>query len=33
VWQPVIIQGQKKRHLIVAFGAMRRGKKDMGDIL
>ena len=33
VWQPVIIQGQKKRHLIVAFGAMVNGKKDMGDIL
>jgi hypothetical protein len=32
VWQPVIIQGQKKRHLIVAFGAMTNGKKDMGDI-
>ncbi len=33
VWQPVIIQGHKKRHLIVAFGAMINGKKDMGDIL
>ena len=33
VWQPVIIPGQKKRHLIVAFGAMVNGKKDMGDIL
>ena len=33
LWQPFIIQGDKKRHLIVAFGAMRRGKKDMGDIL
>ena len=32
VWQPFIIQGQKKRHLIVAFGAMTNGKKDMGDI-
>ncbi len=33
VWQPFIIQGQRKRHLIVAFGALRNGKKDMGDIL
>ena len=33
VWQPVIIQGLKKSHLIVAFGAMTAGKKDMGDIL
>jgi len=33
LWQPFIIQGQKKRHLIVAFGAMTNGKKDMGDIL
>ena len=33
VWQPVIIPGHKKRHLIVAFGAMVNGKKDMGDIL
>jgi hypothetical protein len=33
LWQPFIIQGQKKRHLIVAFGAMINGKKDMGDIL
>ena len=32
VWQPFIIQGQKKKHLIVAFGAMTNGKKDMGDI-
>ncbi|MDP6039708.1 MAG: sialidase family protein [Candidatus Latescibacteria bacterium] len=32
VWQPVIIPGIKKRHLIVAFGAMVNGKKDMGDI-
>jgi hypothetical protein len=31
-WQPFIIQGQKKKHLIVAFGAMTHGKKDMGDI-
>jgi len=33
VWQPYIIQGQRRRHLIVAFGAMLNGKKDMGDIL
>ena len=33
VWQPVIIPGTKKNHLIVAFGAMVNGKKDMGDIL
>jgi len=32
LWQPFIIQGRKKRHLIVAFGAMTNGKKDMGDI-
>ncbi len=33
IWQPYIIQGQKKKHLIVAFAAMANGKKDMGDIL
>lgn len=33
LWQPFIIQGQRKRHLIAAFGAMTNGKKDMGDIL
>jgi Neuraminidase (sialidase) len=33
VWQPFIIQGQRDRHLIIAFGAMVNGKKDMGDIL
>lgn len=33
VWQPVIIQGDKKGQLLVAFGAMCNGKKDMGDIL
>jgi len=33
IWQPYIIQGRRKRHLIVAFGAMLNGKKDMGDIL
>lgn len=32
LWQPYIAQGQQKRHLIVAFGAMMNGKKDMGDI-
>ena len=32
VWQPVIIKGDKKKQLLVAFGAMRNGKKDMGDI-
>lgn len=32
IWQPFIIQGMKKKHLIVAFGAMTHGKKDMGDI-
>jgi len=33
VWQPFILQGDKKNQLIVAFGAMVNGKKDMGDIL
>lgn len=33
VWQPVILQGEKRKHLLIAFGAMRNGKKDMGDIL
>ncbi len=32
VWQPVIIQGNKQSHLLAAYGAMRNGKKDMGDI-
>ena len=31
VWQPFITQW-KNKHLIVAFGAMTNGKKDMGDI-
>lgn len=31
LWQPFITQW-KDRHLIVAFGAMTNGKKDMGDI-
>ena len=33
VWQPFIVQGERERDLIVAFGAMVNGKKDMGDIL
>ena len=33
VWQPFIIQGTRQRDLIVAFGAMVNGKKDMGDIM
>lgn len=33
VWQPFIIQGERQRDLIVAYGAMVNGKKDMGDIL
>lgn len=33
LWQPFIIQGERKRQLVVAFGAMVSGKKDMGDIL
>ena len=33
IWQPFIIQGERERDLIVAFGAMANGKKDMGDIL
>ena len=33
VWQPFIIQGERARDLIVAYGAMVNGKKDMGDIL
>ena len=32
-WQPFIVQGERDRDLIVAFGAMVNGKKDMGDIL
>jgi hypothetical protein len=32
LWQPVIVQW-KRKHLVVAFGAMIHGKKDMGDIL
>ena len=33
IWQPFIIQANKKKHLLVAFGAMIHGKKDMGDIV
>lgn len=33
VWQPVIIRGAGARHLLVAYGAMANGKKDMGHIL
>jgi hypothetical protein len=33
VWQPVIIQGEKKKELVVAYGAELNGKSDMGDIL
>jgi hypothetical protein len=33
VWQPFLIQGERPRHLLVAFGAMANGKKDMGHIL
>ena len=33
IWQPVIIQGTKAKHLIAAFGAQVNGKKDMGDIV
>ncbi|MCR9294293.1 MAG: glycoside hydrolase, partial [bacterium] len=33
IWQPFIIQGTKKRDLLVAFGVQVNGKSDMGDIL
>jgi hypothetical protein len=33
IWQPFIIQGQKKKELLVAFGVQVNGKNDMGDIL
>jgi BNR repeat-like domain len=33
VWQPYIIPGERPRHLLVAYGAMTNGKKDMGDIV
>jgi len=33
VWQPFIISGERPRHLLVAYGAMTNGKKDMGDIV
>ena len=32
LWQPFIAKW-KRNHLVVAFGAMTNGKKDMGDIL
>jgi hypothetical protein len=32
LWQPVIARW-KREHLVVAFGAMIHGKKDMGDII
>jgi hypothetical protein len=32
IWQPFIAQW-KRKHLVVAFGVMTNGKKDMGDIL
>jgi len=31
LWQPFIAKW-KRNHLVVAFGAMTNGKKDMGDI-
>jgi hypothetical protein len=33
VWQPFIIPGDRPRQLLVAYGAMTNGKKDMGDIV
>ena len=33
IWQPFIIQGHKKKELLVAFGVQVNGKNDMGDIL
>ena len=33
VWQPFIIQGDRRRDLLVAFGVQVNGKNDMGDIL
>jgi hypothetical protein len=33
IWQPFIIQGDKKKDLLVAFGVQITGKSDMGDIL
>jgi hypothetical protein len=33
IWQPVIIRGEKKNDLLVAFGVQLAGKSDMGDIL
>ena len=33
IWQPFIIQGDRKKDLLVAFGVQVNGKNDMGDIL
>ncbi len=33
IWQPFIIQGDRRRDLLVAFGVQVNGKNDMGDIL
>lgn len=33
IWQPFIIQGDRKKDLLVAFGVQVTGKSDMGDIL
>ncbi|MBM4089538.1 MAG: exo-alpha-sialidase [Planctomycetes bacterium] len=33
IWQPFIIQGDRGRDLLVAFGVQVNGKNDMGDIL
>lgn len=32
VWQPVIAQGVKKKHLLEAYGSMLDGNKDLGDV-
>jgi|694.fasta_scaffold00031_107 hypothetical protein len=33
LWQPYIIQGERKKDLLVAFGVQVNGKTDMGDIM
>ena len=33
IWQPFIVQGDRRRDLLVAFGVQVNGKNDMGDIL
>ncbi len=33
IWQPFILQGDRRRDLLVAFGVQVNGKNDMGDIL